>query len=89
MIKYLFLILLIYALCFFCLEHKKQPRANITAILKKLSSLSINHIVIYEDCIEIEGKTQTFNKLFSTLNEITLCKTLKTNQTKTYVYFTT
>lgn len=89
MSKYLLLILLIYALCFFCLEHKKKPRANITAILKKLSSLSINHIIIYEDCIEIEGKTQTFNKLFSTLNEIALCKTLKTNQTKTYVYFTT
>ena len=89
MSKYLLLILLIYALCFFCLEHKKQPRSNITAILKKLSSLSINHIVIYEDCIEIEGKTQTFSKLFSTLNEIALCKTLKTNQAKTYVYFTT
>lgn len=89
MVKYLFLILLIYALCFFCHDNKKQPRTNITTILTKISSLSINRIVIYEDCIEIEGKTQTFNKLFHTINEVPLCSTLKTKQAKTYVYFTT
>lgn len=89
MIKYLLLILFIYVLCFFCIAHKKHPKTNVTDILKKISSLSINHLAIYEDCIEIEGKTQTFNKLFSTLNEVPLCKNLKTNQAKTYVYFTT
>lgn len=88
MIKYVFIIA-IYIFCFFDSAHKKHPRTNITAVLKKISSLSINHLIIYEDCIEIEGKTQTFNKLFSTLKEEPLCSTLKTKREKTYVYFTT
>lgn len=89
MFKYLFLILVIYAAHSFCLIQKKHPRTSIPSILTKLSSLSINHLIIYEDCVEIEGKTQTLNKLFSTLKEVPLCSTLKTKQAKTYVYFTT
>ena len=88
MIKYVFIIV-IYIFCFFDSTHKKHLKTNIPTILTKISSLSINHLTIYEECIEIEGKTQTFNKLFKTLKETPLCSTLKTKQEKTYVYFTT
>ena len=87
--KFVFFIFIAYSICFLVIANKKNQRTNIPGILKNISSLSINHLVIYENCIEIEGKTQTLNKLFSTLEDLPLCNTLITRQEKTYVFFST